>query len=70
MIFYDFALVLLTLLLSAFGFLVLRLCGSNRDRIDVLEGQISFLMKSLSPNSVPDDLTSCPACDDFSGVKE
>ncbi len=65
MIFYDFALVLLTLLLSAFGFLVLRLCGSNRDRLDVLEGQISFLMKSLSPTSMPDDLTSCPACDDF-----
>lgn len=70
MIFFDFALVLLTLLLSVFGFLVLRLCCSNRDRIDVLEGQISFLLKSLSPHSVPDDLTSCPACDDFSDEKE
>ena len=65
MIFYDFALVLLTLLLCGFGFIVLRLCGSNRDRLDVLEGQISFLMKSISPNCVQDDLTSCPACDDF-----
>lgn len=70
MIFYDFALVFLSLLLFGFCFVVLRLFGSNRDRIDVLEGQISFLMKSLSPNSIPDDLTSCPACDDFSDSKE
>ena len=70
MIFYDIVLMLLCFLFCAFGFIVLRLCTSNRDRIDVLEEQISFLLKSLSPDSVPDDLTSCPACDDFSDDKE
>lgn len=65
MIFYVVVLLLLALLFFAFGFFVLRFCGSIRDRIDVLDSQISFLMKSLSPTSIPDDLTSCPACDDF-----